>query len=182
MFGTNSLIMEFPNVVPVELLEHILSKVKENDSLYFIGDNLKREKYVLDKELQKHILLYMTQINRYCGLCGNTEMILPMNLLQNVSELVVERRIFCGEDETEPKGENRLMSRYKIIGRNDHVKILSFIWFFNDFDGEIIFAGGRTIRPEAGKLLIFPTSWCFSHSEYVRNNSDVVSITGYVYQ
>jgi len=51
---------------------------------------------------------------------------------------------------------------------NDYVsarRYLSFFWYLNDVDcgGETIF-DDLTIKPETGKLVIFPPMWMFPHS------------------
>ena len=45
-------------------------------------------------------------------------------------------------------------------------RTLSFIWYLNDLPvdhGTDFRAVDRTVKPEAGKLLIFPSGWCWQH-------------------
>jgi len=45
------------------------------------------------------------------------------------------------------------------------IRLLTFIWYLNDVNngGETEFCDGTLIKPCAGRLLIFPTSWYFVH-------------------
>ena len=47
----------------------------------------------------------------------------------------------------------------------NNVRTLAYIWYLNDnFEkGETQFMYGRTIKPQKGKLLIFPASWTYPH-------------------
>jgi hypothetical protein len=44
-------------------------------------------------------------------------------------------------------------------------RILTYIWYLNDIDegGETEFATGEKIKPEVGKLLLFPATWTYVH-------------------
>ena len=50
--------------------------------------------------------------------------------------------------------------------RSEGVRTLSFIWYLNtlpeDHGTEFKYFD-RIIKPEAGKLLIFPSNWCWQH-------------------
>jgi len=48
---------------------------------------------------------------------------------------------------------------------NDQVRIATILWYLNDVDegGETEFNDGRIIKPEKGKMLIFPATWSFIH-------------------
>lgn len=44
-------------------------------------------------------------------------------------------------------------------------RLLTLIWYLNDieYDGQTEFIDGTKIKPEAGKLLIFPATWTYVH-------------------
>ena len=44
-------------------------------------------------------------------------------------------------------------------------RILTFIWYLNDinYEGETEFIDGTKIKPETGKILIFPSTWNYVH-------------------
>ncbi len=48
-------------------------------------------------------------------------------------------------------------------------RLFTYIWYLNTMDtctdgGATIFYGGRKIKPEQGKLLIFPATWTYVHA------------------
>jgi len=45
-------------------------------------------------------------------------------------------------------------------------RVITFIWYLNDVDegGETEFNGTFKVKPEAGKLLFFPSTWSYPHS------------------
>lgn len=58
--------------------------------------------------------------------------------------------------------------------------IIKFVWFLNDYDGEIVFWNKYAIKPHIGKLLIFPVSWCFPYEEIIKCNSNKYILYGYI--
>ena len=67
-------------------------------------------------------------------------------------------------------------------GNKKH-RVITFLWYLNTVD-----EGGQTemwentlIRPEKGKLLLFPASWCFPHRGIMPISSDKYIITGWLY-
>ena len=61
---------------------------------------------------------------------------------------------------------------------------LTFLWYLNDVEegGETEFWGQYGIKPEAGKLILFPASWTFPHKANVPISSDKYIITGWLWQ
>lgn len=71
---------------------------------------------------------------------------------------------------------------------NNHIHNLStikkkqflYIWFLNDYDGEISFFNDYKIIPKAGLFILFPISWCFPYSEFIKLNENRYIIYGYL--
>jgi hypothetical protein len=61
---------------------------------------------------------------------------------------------------------------------------ITFLWYLNDVKegGETEFFGNYKIKPEKGKLIFFPASWCFPHSGLMPKSNDKYIITGWFYQ
>jgi hypothetical protein len=71
----------------------------------------------------------------------------------------------------------------------DHIlhreRVITFLWYLNTVDegGETEFWGGKFfIKPEVGKLLLFPASWTFPHRGKVPISNDKYIITGWFYE
>lgn len=62
-------------------------------------------------------------------------------------------------------------------------RVLTYLWYLNDVEegGETEFWGNYKIKPEAGKLLLFPSSWTFPHTGKMPISQDKYIITGWLY-
>ena len=61
---------------------------------------------------------------------------------------------------------------------------LTFLWYINDVEegGETEFFGNHKIKPEAGKLILFPASWTFPHCGKMPISDDKYIITGWLWE
>lgn len=61
---------------------------------------------------------------------------------------------------------------------------LTFIWYLNDVidGGETEFWGQYEVKPEAGKLVLFPASWTFPHCGKMPISSDKYIVTGWLWE
>jgi hypothetical protein len=68
----------------------------------------------------------------------------------------------------------------KVILLNQN-RILAFIWYLNDVEvgGETEFLNG-IIKPEAGKLLLFPATWTYLHRGKMPISNDKYIVTGWL--
>jgi len=65
------------------------------------------------------------------------------------------------------------------------VRILTYIWFLNDVSegGEIEFGNKDLIvKPEVGKLIIFPSTWTYSYKQNYPLSNDKYLIIGGFYK
>lgn len=63
-------------------------------------------------------------------------------------------------------------------------RMVTFLWYLNDITegGETEFFNGKIIiKPETGKLLLFPSSWLYPHRGKTPFLSDKYIITGWLY-
>lgn len=71
------------------------------------------------------------------------------------------------------------------VNRYDHeiykTKSFIYIWFLNEYDGEIVFWNEYKITPKIGKFVMFPLSWCFSYDELIKLESNKIILYGYIY-
>lgn len=82
------------------------------------------------------------------------------------------------------------MQEGKYIYHNDSLtesnrhRVITFLWYLNDVTqgGETEFWGGKyIIKPETGKLLLFPACWSFPHRGIMPISNDKYIITGWFY-
>jgi hypothetical protein len=63
-------------------------------------------------------------------------------------------------------------------------RVITYIWYLNDIfeGGETEFWGGTyNVRPETGKLLLFPAQWSFPHRGKTPQSDNKYIITGWFY-
>ena len=63
-------------------------------------------------------------------------------------------------------------------------RVLTYILYLNTVDegGETEFFGTSKIKPEQGKLVLFPSYWCFPHKGIMPISSDKYIVTGWLYK
>lgn len=66
--------------------------------------------------------------------------------------------------------------------KNESRRIISFIWYLNNINegGETIFENNYKIKPEIGKLLLFPSSWTYPHTGSIPISDDKYIIVGWI--
>lgn len=67
---------------------------------------------------------------------------------------------------------------------NRKIRKITFLWYLNDVveGGETEFWSKYSIKPEAGKLVLFPACWTFPHTGKVPISNDKYIITGWLWQ
>jgi len=62
-------------------------------------------------------------------------------------------------------------------------RVITFIWYLNDVEegGETVFNGTTFIKPEMGKLVLFPATWTYPHCGRMPISSNKYIITGWVF-
>jgi hypothetical protein len=50
--------------------------------------------------------------------------------------------------------------------KNDRYRVLNYLWYLNDIEegGETEFFGYHILKPEQGKMVLFPSEWFFPHT------------------
>ena len=63
------------------------------------------------------------------------------------------------------------------------IRVLVFMWYLNDVEegGETEFSNGLKIKPEAGKIVIFPASWFIVHRGNKPVSNDKIICNGWLY-
>ena len=66
------------------------------------------------------------------------------------------------------------------INTSESVRIITFLFYLNDVEegGETFFYNGK-VKPEAGKLLLFPATWTYNHKGNMPISNDKYIITGW---
>tara|TARA_B000000609_G_C24069805_1_gene291364 strand:- start:10 stop:738 length:729 start_codon:yes stop_codon:yes gene_type:complete len=66
--------------------------------------------------------------------------------------------------------------------KNKKSRVVTYLWYLNDVDegGETFFYHCK-VKPEKGKLIIFPACWNYNHCGNTPTSNDKYIITGWVY-
>lgn len=67
------------------------------------------------------------------------------------------------------------------INNENSARAITFLWYLNDIEegGETYFYNGK-VKPEAGKLILFPATWTYNHKGNMPKSDDKYIITGWV--
>lgn len=67
--------------------------------------------------------------------------------------------------------------------KNNEMRVLTYLYYLNDVDegGETEFLYTIKVKPETGKLVIFPASWCYPHKAFMPISNDKYIVTGWLY-
>jgi hypothetical protein len=160
------LIFQKYNSIPKPLLKDF---IKSNDN------NLNENIVIyLHKELQKNFFSYINTFNRSVN----------YNCFKNRYIKNIDGLFFTSIHNI--NSSNSYISRLSsVINENDRVvkmKDIFFIWFLEDFNGEIIIANTTIINPKSGQFLLYPNSWLFSLKINNSHNNDCKVIYGYIYR
>lgn len=134
----------------------------------------------LNDELQKHVKIYINGIEDKPNFKG------PNNYgmdYQHLDYNLVQLNNFHIQKYDKQVGKYVYHDDYTVI--NNHSRSLTYLWYLNDVDegGETEFFGGsHHIKPETGKLLLFPSVWCFPHRGNMPISSCKYIVTGWLYQ
>lgn len=69
------------------------------------------------------------------------------------------------------------------INVSKRYRIFNFLWYLNDVEdgGKTVFFNNNEIKPEQGKMIIFPSEWFFTHKGEMPVSCDKYIITGWIY-
>jgi hypothetical protein len=72
----------------------------------------------------------------------------------------------------------------KIDVKQNEYRIMTYLFYLNDVEegGETVFWNDHKIKPEKGKLILFPACWTFPHCGRMPISSNKYIITGWIYQ
>lgn len=134
---------------------------------------------ILTDEIQKHLKLYLGTIetaenykkeNNY----GYEYHHLQQELIQ-VNNFMIQRY---------EKNKGKYVYHTDDSNEMKHCRAVTYLWYLNDVieGGETDFFGGSfRVKPETGKLLLFPACWAFPHRGNMPISSSKYIVTGWLY-
>jgi hypothetical protein len=178
--------------ITLDIVENFEENFKSNIILFSIIDifielNISKIKplnkvtEMLKKELKKNIIRYLEKIKN-SSLINKEDNFNQKYSLLNIDFKHLEKISF-NIKKYEINGEKKydIINNNKTITNKKDIKILKYIWFLNDYEGEISFWNNYKIKPKKGMFLLFPISWCFPYEEKIIINSIIYTIEGDIY-
>lgn len=176
-------ILEIPNLIPKSLCDEIINRF-ELDDRKETGVIHMDDKLIVNKRLKQSTELYITNTSGWEDIDFKISQYLRVGLEKYLAHLY---KTFKSKNEMLHIYQDILISAYEDMGyeiqkisrgesyawhhdykwHDEKGYFLNCIIYFNTLEenegGTTEILGGTKIRPEAGKLLFFPTSWTFPH-------------------
>jgi hypothetical protein len=137
---------------------------------------------VLYKELYINIKIYLDKFNNDPEY--NKYHLDDMDKFNILGTNVLKSECFQVQKYEKQKGKYIYHNDFKAEFKKEEYRVITYIWYLNDVEegGETEFFGNYKIKPQAGKLVLFPASWCYPHCGCMPISSDKYIITGWAYQ
>ncbi len=125
----------------------------------------------LTDELTRNITTYLKQLNN-----NKNNFIFFQNHEINIKHFQIQRY-------TANTGKYIYHSDNEINIQENRYRIITFLWYLNTVDegGETEFIGDFLVKPEVGKLILFPATWTFPHCGKIPISNDKYILTGWIY-
>jgi hypothetical protein len=133
---------------------------------------------LLYTELYRNLKVYINSIKNKEYNNNNYNLFSELNGPLNVEVFQIQKY------ETN-KGKYVYHNDFSIDLPNKKHRVITYLWYLNNVNlgGETEFLGGEySIKPETGKLLLFPSTWTYPHCATIPISNDKYIITGWVYK
>jgi prolyl 4-hydroxylase len=177
-------IQEFDNSIPDMLCDEIIQMFELEEDKYNgvimsgLNPNVKdtkdfvipqndskwnRIEKFLNEELQRCLKIYINNINEF----KDEKLFVKALMIQKYQK---------------QKGKYTVHNDFHF--ENNTYRVFTFIWYLNDVNigGETSFWNGKQkIVPKKGKLVFFPSSWCYPHEGKMPISNDKYILTNWFY-
>ena len=133
---------------------------------------------LLDKELTNNVKEYIKDINNSLTIEEQNSQYKYQLFTNAVSFETMQMQRY-----TKNKGRYIYHEDFSCDWAKKKYRVLTFLWYINDVEegGETEFWASHRIKPEAGKLLLFPATWTYPHRGMMPISNDKYIVTGWIY-
>jgi hypothetical protein len=135
--------------------------------------------HILVKELSKNTIDYLRELSKNdeyskYTISNNKYKILDHNLIGQTFQI---------QKYVKGIGKYIYHNDFSVKWDENAYRVITYLWYLNDIEegGETEVLGNYKIKPEAGKILLFPSSWTFPHCGNKPISEDKYIITGWLY-
>lgn len=173
-----------PNKQPGHTLGGVNAQIKDTKDLVIPQFSKEWEKIygLLKEELTFNVERYINKIN-------DKEDLKSIHNHSTESSIIIKLNTIVYESiqiQSYIKNQGRYIyhNDARIMDEDKSSRIITFLWYLNDVDvgGETVFDGKYAIRPRAGTLVLFPSTWTYIHCGKMPISSDKYIMTGWLYQ
>jgi len=148
-------------------------KVKDTTDFIIpkVSDKWNKISNFLTDELTRNITAYLKQLNN-----NKNNFIFFKNQEINIKHFQIQRYI-------ENTGKYIYHNDSEIDIKENRYRIITFLWYLNTVNegGETEFIGDILVKPEVGKLILFPSTWTFPHCGKMPISNNKYILTGWIY-
>jgi hypothetical protein len=103
-------------------------------------------------------------------------------IYQHMKEGIIYDNFHINKYECNNEGKYEYHIDRYLNKEDDRERMLTFIWYLNDVTegGETELRGNIRIKPEVGKLLLFPSAWTYPHCSRKTLSNDKYVIVGWL--
>lgn len=192
-----------PNSIPAELCDEIIQMFEQETEAQYLGVTgggyKKNVKETLDlsfpDEGDNHKKYCQESLTRW----DTIKNLLYKELTKNLKKYHTHLKMFEKEMFNDPsstgmidngflmhkyfKGQGQFKRHHDFYIKDNTHRVIVYIWYLNDVEkgGETQIFQHVKIRPEPGKLLLFPAQWCFPHCGLMPLSGDKYVITGWLH-
>lgn len=150
---------------------------------FFCGENENEETLnkwtnickILNEQLQENINHYMRELKNSPSFSSDNFRLLNAKYLTEDTYQI--QKYIRGE------GKYVYHNDFSVDWNRKQYRVITFLWYLNTISegGETELLGEILVKPEAGKLLLFPACWTFPHRGKVPISDDKYIVTGWFY-
>jgi hypothetical protein len=136
---------------------------------------------LLESELNRNVKIYISQITNFINNGHKIEN--SKNKYQCFVNGYLTNDNFMIQRYLKNEGRYIYHDDFDVNWNNKQYRVITFLWYLNTVDegGETELWCSYNIKPEAGKLLLFPSSWTFPHRGKMPISDNKYIITGWLY-
>jgi prolyl 4-hydroxylase len=163
--------------------DYIIPRNKSNNYINDINDiNIKKWAKIdsfLEEELNRNVKIYVKQLTTKLNIeeeNSNYKFKLFPSDKVNTTEFMIQRYI-------QGRGRYIYHNDSRINWQEKKYRLITYIFYLNTVEegGETEFFNELRIKPEVGKLVLFPASWLWPHRGMIPKSSNKYIITGWLY-